>query len=286
MEAMTFAAGFALLAALASAIGSVAQHGAASQVPRAETSGPALMVTLARQRVWWAGVLGDAGSFAFQAVALALGPLLLVQPLLVVALVFALPVGARWSGRRVVPADVGWAVALCAGLTVFLVLGNPTAGVDHASAREWSVVGSVLGLVIGVCAFAAGMTGGAIRAGLLAVATGTCFGLSAALTKSVADLFSDSPVAVMTFAGTYALLGTGALGFYFQTAAFQAGALSASLPTMTLLEPVVAVGVGIAILQEHVRADGLEWFLLGVSGVVMVVATVALSLSSARANVP
>ena len=92
--------------------------------------------------------------------------------------------------------------------------------------------------------------------------------------------------AVLTFAGTYALLGTGALGFYFQTAAFQAGALSASLPAMTLLEPVVAVGVGIAILQEHVRADGLEWFLLGVAGVVMVVATVALSLSSARASAP
>ena len=286
METMTVAAGFALLAALASAIGSVAQHGAASQVPRADTSGPALLMTLARQPVWWAGVLGDVGAFAFQAVALALGPLLLVQPLLVVALVFTLPLGARWSGRRVVRADVGWAFALCAGLTVFMVLGDPTAGVDHASPREWAVVGSVLGLVIGGCAFTAGVTRGATRAGLLAVATGTCFGLAAALTKSVADLFSDNPLAVVTYAGTYALLGTGALGFYFQTAAFLAGALRASLPAITLLEPVVAVAVGIAILQEHVRADGLEWFLLGVSGVVMVVATVALSLSSARASAP
>jgi len=285
MEAMTLAGLFALGSAMWSAIGSVAQHGAASQVSGDDATGVALISHLARQRVWWAGFLGDAGGYAFQAVALGLGPLLLVQPLLVASLVFALPISARWSGRRVSRSDLGWALALSAALVVFLVVGNPAPGVDHASDRDWIAVGSTLGLGVGLCVLGATFTTGAARAALLAVTAGACYGLTAALTKSVVDTLADGPAETLTFLGTYALVGAGTLGFYFQQAAFQAGSLGASLPAITLVEPVVAAGIGIAILQEHLRTDGPEMVLLALSAVVMVVATVALSRSAARAGI-
>jgi hypothetical protein len=47
---------------------------------------------------------------------------------------------------------------------------------------------------------------------------------------------------------------------------------------------VVAAVIGVAVLQEHLRADGAEWALIAVLVGVMVAATVALARSSARAQ--
>ena len=285
MEVLTLSAVLALVSALFSAVGSVAQHGAATQVANKDNSGLALMTGLARQPVWWAGFLGDAGGYGFQAIALGLGPLLLVQPLLVASLVFALPISAYWRGRKVVRSDLGWAVALSAALLAFLVIGDPSLGVDHASLREWATVGCALLLLTGGCVLGATFSTGALRAGLLAVTAGAFYGLTAALTKSVVDILAASPLEALTYLGTYALVGSGTLGFYFQQAAFQAGSIGASLPAITLVEPVVAAAIGIGILEEHIRADGPALVMLGLSAVVMVVSTVALSLSSARAGI-
>ncbi len=69
-----------------------------------------------------------------------------------------------------------------------------------------------------------------------------------------------------------------------QQAAFQAGDLGASLPAVTVGEPVVAVALGIVVLHEQLRADGAEWVLVGGLVLLMVAATVALARSSARAQ--
>jgi drug/metabolite transporter (DMT)-like permease len=275
----------ALAAALLFAIGSVAQQRAASQVTTDEATGPRLMLQLVRRPLWWAGFGGDAGGYALQAVALGLGSLLLVQPLLVASLIFALPIGARWSGRRLGRADLAWAGGLTAALALFMIVGEPTQGVDHAAARSWLWVGTALGILVGLSLVGAALTSGVMRASMLAIATGVCFGLAAALTKSVVDQLTVSLLEPFTSFELYALLAAGGLGFYLQQEAFQAGSLEASLPAMTVLEPVVAAGVGIAILQEHLRASGLEVALLALAVVVMVAATVALSRSAARAGV-
>jgi hypothetical protein len=81
---------------------------------------------------------------------------------------------------------------------------------------------------------------------------------------------------------TYLLVAVGISGFVAQQTAFQAGSLEISFPAATVLEPVTAVVLGMAVLQEHIRADGVEWVLIVVSALVMVAATAAL----ARAGVP
>ena len=53
---------------------------------------------------------------------------------------------------------------------------------------------------------------------------------------------------------------------------------------MTVGEPVVAVGIGVAVLREHLQADGAEWALVAGLVVVMVTATVALARSTAAAG--
>ena len=90
------------------------------------------MTRLVRRPIWLAGTAGDTLGYVAQAAALGLGSLVLVQPLLATSLLFALPLGAWWAGRRLRRSDGVWALVLTAALGVFLVAGNPTNGVDRA----------------------------------------------------------------------------------------------------------------------------------------------------------
>jgi threonine/homoserine efflux transporter RhtA len=74
----------------------------------------------------------------------------------------------------------------------------------------------------------------------------------------------------------------GGLGFVLNQRAFQAGSLTASLPTLTVVEPLVAVAVGVTMLDETVSSHGAAaWVAIGVAAVAMTVSTVALSRSAA-----
>jgi hypothetical protein len=242
-----------------------------------------LALRLVRRPLWWAGTLSDTGGFAAQAAALGVGSLVLVQPLMVTTLLFALPLSARWSHRRLDRADWLWALLLAVALAVFVISGTPTAGDDRAGLRQWLPAAAVLGVLLGGCLIGAAFTRGPVRALLLGVATGVAYGVGAALTKGAVSLLGDGPVALLTSWVTYLLVAVLVGGTLLQQSAFQAGALAASLPAITVGEPVIAVVLGVAVLKEQVHADGAEWVLLGLVVVAMVAATLGLARSAARA---
>jgi len=276
------ASALALLAAALFAVAAAVQQQSAAAVPEGQAGGVRLFLTLVRNPRWWAGTLADVSGFVAQAAALGLGSLLLVQPLLVTNLLFALPLGARWAGRRLGRSDWAWAVLLAVALAVFVVSGEPTEGVDRAGLREWLPAAAVLGVVLAGCLLGAAVRRGTTRAVLLAVATGVLYGIGSALTKSVVSLVDDGLVVLLTSWETYGMVLALGVGTLLQQSAFQAGDLAASLPAVTVGEPVVAVVIGIAVLQEQLQADGAEWVLIGVLVAVMVVATAALARSAAR----
>ncbi|ADB74988.1 hypothetical protein Gobs01_00093 [Geodermatophilus obscurus DSM 43160] len=276
------AAALALLAAVLFAVASAVQQRSAADVPDADARGARLLLALARRPRWWAGTLSDSAGFAAQAAALGLGSLLLVQPLLVTTLLVALPLGARWGGRRLRRSDWVWAALLVLALAVFAVVGEPTAGVDRAGWRSWLPAWIVLGLLVGGCLAGAAVRRGTARAVLLAVAAGVAYGVGAALIKGVVSRLDDGLLALLTSWETWLLAVALAGGTLLQQSAYQAGALEASLPAVTVGEPVVAVALGIGVLGERLRADGAEWVLIGVLVVVMAAATVALARAAAR----
>jgi drug/metabolite transporter (DMT)-like permease len=276
------AAALALLAAALFAVGAAVQQRAAATVPDDRARGLGLLVALARRPSWWAGTSADVAGYVAQAAALGLGSLLLVQPLLVTSLLFALPLGARWAGRRLTRADWTWSVLLALALALFVATGEPTAGVDRAGAGAWAPVALVLGVLLGACLAGAALRPGTTRALLLAVATGVLYGVAAALTKGVVTLLAEGPWTVLTSGETYGLAVALAAGTLLQQAAFRAGDLAASLPAVTVGEPVVGVLIGVAVLHEQLRAGGAERALVGGLVAVMVVATVALARSAAR----
>lgn len=280
------AAGLALLAAVLFAVGTVAQQRSAATVPDDDARGLKLIRTLVRRRLWWLGVIGDGGGYVMQAAALAFGSLLLVQPLLVTTLLFALPLGARWAGRRLARSDWVWAVLLAVSLAVFVVSGEPTDGLSSAGFGAWWTTAVVIGVLLAVGLAGAARSRRTTRAVLLAGCAALCYGVAAALTKGVVGDFDEGVVAVLTSWETYALVVLAVGGTLVQQSAFQAGALGASLPTMIVGEPIVAVVIGATVLQEQLRSDGAELVLVSVLAVIMVIATVALARSSARTATP
>lgn len=270
----------ALAAALLFAVASVAQQRAAAAVPE----GGALMQTLLRNPRWWAGVVGDGGGYAMQVVALALGSVLVVQPILVSALIFALPISARYSGRTITTRTWLIALALAGSLACFLIVGDPTAGNTTAALRDWVLPGGLLLALIAVfvgLGLAARESGR--RALLLGAASGSLYGLAVALTAHVTTQFEHGLTTVLTGWQLWVLIAAGIAGVYFQQRAFQAGALTASLPAITIGEPLAAAFLGITVLDERLRTSGVGVVVSIAAVAVMLAATLALSRSQATA---
>jgi len=70
-------------------------------------------------------------------------------------------------------------------------------------------------------------------------------------------------------------------GMIFQQSAFRAGALTASLPTMTVAKPAVAGVLGITVLGETLETKGPGAFVLVAAVAVVIIATVALARGEA-----
>ena len=278
---IVLAAGLALLSAALFAVAAAAQQRAAAQVPDDRARGLGLIRVLVRRPLWWVGTGGDLGGFAAQAAALGLGSLMLVQPLLVTTLLFALPLSTWWSGRRLSRPDAAWALTLSAALALFVVVAEPTAGVDRATPLQWLPAGVVLGALLLGCLAVAAVRRGTLRAVLLAVATALLYGITAAVTKGVVSLLDDGLLALVTAWETPALAIAAVGGTLLSQSAFQAGGLAASLPIITVGEPIVGVALGAAVLGEQVQVDGVEWLIFPVLVVAMVVATAALAHSAA-----
>jgi drug/metabolite transporter (DMT)-like permease len=281
MAKADIAALLALGAALFIAIGDVMHQRQAHEVSDEHLSHVAVFLQLLRDRQWWLGSMVAAVGFALQAAALGLGSVLLVQALLVTSLLFALPIHARLSHRPVTRWEWTWAALLAAAVAVIVTVGNPTAGHSRASFETWTAVIVVLGPALALCVIGAHVWKGPISAVLLAVVSGALWGLFAVLTKGVVDRLDDGIVELLRMPELYVWALVAVAGTAWQQFAFRAGTLTASLPTMTVTEPLVASVLGVVVLGEALRPGDAGWLTLVVAVVIMVVATAALARGEA-----
>ncbi|MET0316964.1 MAG: DMT family transporter [Rhodococcus fascians] len=272
----------ALGAALCIAVGTVVRQRTAAQVPVESNGALGPIGSLVKQPIWWVGTVVGILGYALQAAALGMGSLLLVQPLLVLSLLFALPLGARFAHRTISAAEWMWAAALTASVAILVVVGDPKPGVERAEARHWIVV-CLIGLpFVALCVLASRKASGPRKALLLGISGGALFGVAAVLTKGVVHLVSRGVVPLLTSVELYALIAVAVAAITLQQSAFQAGALQASLPATTVMEPVVASALGFVVLGEYLATGRGGSVVLVVALVAMVAATVALARSSAR----
>jgi len=245
----------ALAAGCTFAIGSVLQQSAAREAPASVSMSWRLLVDLAHRRRWLLGIASDVGSFSLQALALAFGPLALVQPLLVTGILFAIPLAVHWRGRRLGLREWAGTIAVGAGLAAFLAAASPTDGVPQTSWDKWLLILIAVGGLMSVGIVIGGALSGALRASAYGLSAGAAFGLLAALTKASTHLLSQGAGVFFTSWQPYGMAGVAVAGAIVQQSAFQAGPLPASVPMMDAVEPTVAVLIGVFAFSEHVATS-------------------------------
>jgi len=242
----------ALAAALLFALGTVLQQKAGLDEPvEGEASG--LLLRMARRPVWLAGIAADALGYVAQAIALTIGRLAVVQPLLVSSVVFALPLGVKLTGQKVRRIDVAAAVVVTVSLGVFLVVADPSGGRDDAPFGEWLIAGGACVAASAVLALAARGTRPARKAALLGTSCGILFGLSAALTKAVGDQVADAPLEVFLDWQLYALIAVGYVSMTISQLSLQTGVLAPAIATAMAFDPIASVLLGVTIMQESLH---------------------------------
>ena len=247
----------ALVAATCYAVGWVLQQReAAAQEERASLS-PALLLHLVRRPLWLLGIGAMVAGNLLQAGALAVGGLTLVEPVIVLSLLFALPLGAAWSRQRLHAGEWAAAVAVCLGVALLLVLGQPTQTTRIGLPLMWVLAGSATAGATAVLVLAGLRFEGVPRAACFATAAGMLFGLQDAMTKSLFDVLDHRGTgALLTSWQGYALVVTAVYALLLAQDAYKSAPLPASLPPVTVVEPIVGMVVGVAVLGEHFTVSG------------------------------
>ncbi|MEV6833189.1 DMT family transporter [Streptomyces sp. NPDC051133] len=241
------------LSVLLSFVSALAYAGGAIVQEQVAVSCPDRSYLPLRRPGWWGALALNGLGGVLHVVALAYGPLSLVQPLGALTIVFALPMAALFVGRRAGAAAWRGAVMATLGLAVLLSLvgSSDTHALDAA---HRVVVALVTGGAV------AALTGAgravhrhpAVRSVLLATASGIAFGMSSVFTKTVAvdwthgidldDLPSLAVIALFAVAGVL-----------LSQASYRGGGLAAPLATLTVVNPVLAAAVGILMFGETFR---------------------------------
>ncbi len=250
---------FALLGAASNAMGTAFQRKAASRVT--EGGGLRFILRLARQPPWLIGIGGVIGAALFQALALANGPLSLVQPLFILELPFALMIAVPLLHRRLSPAAWQAVAAVVAGLGLVLLSAAPSGARSYASMERWI---PVLVLCLGAVAVAvvAARPGRPplFRAAVLGSASAISNALTAALLKSaMGTLDDDGFTAFLGAWQTYGFVVTGITAVLLLENALQAGPLAASQPALTIGDAALSLVLGVTLFGETIRTG---WWLL------------------------
>ncbi|MDX3644027.1 DMT family transporter [Streptomyces sp. MB09-02B] len=241
------------LSVLLSFVSAVAYAGGAIVQERVAVSSPGQSYAPLRRPVWWAAVGLNGLGGLLHVVALAYGPLSLVQPLGALTIVFALPMAALFVGRRAGATAWRGAIMATVGLAGLLSLVGAADAQSLGNAQRVGVAlvsgGAIAALMV---AGRAAHRHPAVRSILLAAASGVAFGMSSVFTKTVAVDWTDG--VALSDLPTLAVIGVFATaGLLLSQAAYRGGGLTAPLATLTVVNPVVAAAVGITMFGETFR---------------------------------
>jgi drug/metabolite transporter (DMT)-like permease len=246
MSALAVSVLLSFVSALAYAGGAIVQEQVAVSFP----DGGYLPL---RRPGWWGALALNGLGGVLHVVALAYGPLSLVQPLGALTIVFALPMAALFVGRKA--GATAWRGALMAtvGLAGLLSLVGSSDAHSLGGTQRLAVALVTGGVVAALmCAGLAAHRHPAVRSVLLAAASGIAFGMSSVFTKTVAVDWTrgiglgDLPS--LAVIGVFA-----AAGVLLSQASYRGGGLAAPLATLTVVNPVLAAAVGILMFGETFR---------------------------------
>ncbi|MDT4891244.1 MAG: hypothetical protein QOE97_279 [Pseudonocardiales bacterium] len=280
-------------AAVCFAASSAFKHASASHVdaarPTARSGAAGFLTRTLQHPLWLAGLTADVGGVVLQILALRRGALAVVQPLLLSSLVFALLMHGV-ARRRLAAKDLGWATAVVALLAGFTLLcGSVPARTQEPVDRLPALVAGLVGLVVVATSVIVGIRHHTHpgRPALLGFAAGIVYAGTAALLKSLTTVAADHGIGhVLVSWQLYAVVAAGALGLAIAQLSFRAGPLAAGLPIAATVDPLLSIGLGVLLFDEHIRLGPGHGVVLGLLLTGLSFAVLQLTRSESRAVRP
>ncbi len=275
----------AVTAALSNALTSVLQRMGVEDAPASDTLKWSLLAHALRRGVWLLGFALMIASFVMQAVALHLGSLSEVQPILTTELLFLVIILGVWFRFPVGWREWSGALAAAGGLAGFLIFAAPRSGTTVPGAADWLEVGLPCAGVVVVTVVLALRGPRWWRAAMFGTAAAVCFAFTAALTKVATGYIATNWVSMFWHWQTYGLAVTGLLAVFLTQNAYHAGPIAASQSTLVLVDPLASILIGIGLFGDDLRTAGAWGPLEALSLLVLFAGAVTLCQSPMVAGV-
>lgn len=242
-------------------LSTVLKHHAADRMPADGERGSGIggfIASMVSNPLWLTSLLADVGGLVLQILALSRGAISVVQPMLTMALVFALVMDHISRRTRFSLREIAAALSLVGGLVLFLWASGATVprGPDAVGLRVPSIIVGVTVVVLtGICLLVAQRVASpAIKAASLGIAVAAIYACTAALIKTSSKIFSHRGLGQLLLSWQlWTLIVAGAVGMILTQKAFQAGPLAMSLPVIASLDPLFSLAVGRVVYTEKLR---------------------------------
>lgn len=278
----------ALIGAIFLALGAQFQHRGVGKV-EAKLGGAASGLSLTQLRAlftrpsWLLGTLMLGLAVILQLTSLYLAPLLVVQPLGAVALVITSLVNARVTGVKLNRLTIR-AIALCVGgVAIFVTIAAFVAREEKITNAQLITVLVILAAVLLVAAVLFRVLRARLKALVYIVGAGVLYGFVATLAKVVINRITTGNFEGLTVVCIVALLAATAFGAYFVQSAYASGPPDLVIAGLTVIDPMVAVGIGIVVLGEAAGAPLFAVIAFVIAGVLAVYGVFELSKHSTPA---
>jgi drug/metabolite transporter (DMT)-like permease len=249
----------ALVGAVFLSLGAQFQHRGVAKVDAAGAAdGTGLSVgqllALLSRPSWVIGTLLIGLAVVLQLTSLRFAPLIVVQPLGAVALVITALLNARLSHTRLNRRSVR-AIALCVGgVGLFVTIAAFTATDAPISDFDLVVILVLLAGVLTIFGILFAIFHDRMGPVAYIVGAGVQYGFVVTLAKVVINRILQADFTPLTIGCVVGLLAAGAGGAYFVQTAYSVGPPDLVIAGLTVVDPLVAVGIGVVVLREAAEA--------------------------------
>jgi hypothetical protein len=241
-----------LMSASGFAVANALQHRVAGTVPGHVHRPAKVLAYLSRRPLWLAATGVSSMAMAFHAVALRLGSITLVQPLMLVGVVLAVPLRAALERQRPPWAAIRAVAVTTVGLAAFLSFADLRSGDGSPRpSAAFALVVAGIGLSVPLALWANHRLPARAHAALLGALAGVLFGLTAGLLKLVGATWSHQGTPLLVRVGLLAaLVVAGLVGTAVNQRAYQIAPIAFSMPLVNVVDVTVALVFGAVVFQE------------------------------------
>ncbi|GAA1525465.1 DMT family transporter [Microbacterium ginsengiterrae] len=273
----------ALAGAVFMSLGAQYQHRGVTKVERLSgakgasgLNGSQIKALLTRPS-WLLGTLMLGLAIVCQLAALAIAPLIVVQPLGAIALVITTLLNAHVSGHTPTKKSITSIVACVGGIFLFVFLAAIYATEKEVTTDKLFVILTTLLVVIIVLGACWLILRHRMRALFYIIGAGILYGFVATLAKVIIKRIQAENFDWLTLVCVIALIAAAAVGAYFVQTAYSSGPPDLVIAGLTVVDPIVAVVIGIVVLGEAAAAPFWALIAFVVIGAVAVWGVVGLA---------